>query len=80
MIKIHLWLPDFYQPERNGLYLGAYWFPVQWWKNYCGTWAKLPKGQALPLERWLPRRALDGLSLHCGLPGHLRIHCNALPL
>lgn len=80
MIKIYLYLPDFYFPERNGLLLCQEWFDVRSWRAYIHAWLMLPRGQALPLERWLPDEMLRYLESEYRLPRRMLIHCCVLPL
>jgi hypothetical protein len=80
MIKIHLYVPDFYFPERNGLWVCDEWFGARSWRAYVHAWLKLPRGQALPLEEWLPDVDLRFLESAYQLPRHMKIHCCVLPL
>jgi hypothetical protein len=80
MIKIHFYVPDFYFPERNGLLVCQEWCDVHSWRAYLHAWLKLPRGQALPLESWLPDGMLRLLESEYQLPRHMLMHCCALPL
>jgi len=75
MIKLHLLLPDFIEPERNGLFLGSVWCPIRRWRSYIHAWLKLPLGAALPLDFLLTVEQLRELAL----PGYLPVHVSALP-
>ncbi len=76
MITIHLWLPDFYQPERNGLYLASMRVPVAAWRRYIDYWLKEPQGSPVSVSMWMPVRVIQ----RHGYPFDLCLHCNALPL